>query len=333
MICKEIHSQEEYEANKDFGGILVIKCQGIILRGNASAELCENASTELWGNAHAVLCENASAILRDNARAELWGNASAELCENASAILRDNARAELGGNAHAVLRENAWAELKENTHAELCENASAILRDNARAELWGNAHAVLCENASVELRENAHAELRENTRAVLRENAHAVLRGNASAVALDNAFALLYDQASAKKLMNATVKKYKERVYDAKIFGAITEHQKGKIVLYKSVNPETLCDFHTGKIKYAIGTDVECPDWDPDPNRDCGGGLHLSHTAAKTQDFNRGKILKCLVDPKDVVIYSGSIEKVRCRKVHPIAVVDIHGREIMGGGK
>ena len=163
---------------------------------------------------------------------------------------------------------------------------------------------------------------------MLWENARAVLWENARAVALDNAFALLRDAASAKKMMNATVKKYKEPVYDAKIFGAVAEHKDGMLVLYKSVDPETLCDFRTGKIKYAIGTDVECPDWDPDPNRECGGGLHLSHTAAKTQDFNRGKILKCLVDPKDVVIYSGSIEKVRCRKVRPIAVVDVQGREI-----
>ena len=256
MKSLEIHSQEEYEANQDFDGILVIKCQGIVLRGNASAVL--------RGNAHAVLRGNASAVL--------WGNAS--------------------------------------------------------AVLWGNAHAVLRGNASAVLRDNASAVLRGNASAELRDNASAVLRDNASAIALDNAFALLFDKAKAKKLMNATVKKYKEPVYDAKIFSAVAEHQGKMLILYKSVDPETLCDFRTGKIKYAIGTDVECPDWDPDPERECGGGLHLSHTAMKTQEFSKGKILKCLVDPNDIVVYRGSIEKVRCRKVRPIAVVDIHGREV-----
>jgi len=129
-------------------------------------------------------------------------------------------------------------------------------------------------------------------------------------------------------MMNATVKKYKDPVYDAKIFNAVADHQGEYLVLYKSVRPDTLCDFRTGKIKYAIGADLECPDWDPDPERECGGGLHLSYTAAKTQDFNKGKILKCLVDPSDIVVYSGSIEKVRCRKVRPIAIVDIHGNTI-----
>jgi len=50
----EIHSQEEYEANKDFDGILVIKCRGLVLWENASAVLRGNASAELRENASAV---------------------------------------------------------------------------------------------------------------------------------------------------------------------------------------------------------------------------------------------------------------------------------------
>jgi hypothetical protein len=47
-----------------------------------------------------------------------------------------------------------------------------------------------------------------------------------------------------------------------------------------------------------------------------------------TQLFNEGKILKCLADIKDIVVNPDNLEKVRCRAVTPIAVVDIRGEEI-----
>jgi len=230
MERMEIHSQEEYEANKDFDGILVIKCRGLVLR----------------------------------------------------------------------------------------ENASAVL--------WENASAVLRENASAELRGNARAELRENARAELRENASAVLRENASADAFDNSAALMFGDNAVRCFANATKKQWVEPSYDRSILDIIPEREGGKLVLYKCVNPETQCDFHSGKINYKQGEVVECPDWDPDPERQCGGGLHLCLSAAATRNFNQGLILKCLVDPDDVVIFPGNVEKVRCRRVLPVATVDSFGR-------
>ena len=85
------------------------------------------------------------------------------------------------------------------------------------------------------------------------------------------------------------------------------------IILYKSVNPDTLCDFYTGKIKYE-GT-VTCPDWDDNEQRECGGGLHLSPTPELALSYNKGKVLKCKVNIEDFVVYSQNISKVRCKKV------------------
>lgn len=58
-----------------------------------------------------------------------------------------------------------------------------------------------------------------------------------------------------------------------------------------------------------------CPDWDEDPARQCGGGLHLSPSPSLALSYNTGKVLECEVDPDDVVIYGADITKVRCRKV------------------
>jgi hypothetical protein len=103
--------------------------------------------------------------------------------------------------------------------------------------------------------------------------------------------------------------------HDKKSFTTIYEDQveNGKIKLYKSVNPDTLCDFHTGRIKYE---DIVKPEkWNPDKNLQCGDGLHLSPLPHLALNYNQGKLLECEVDIKDFVVYPDDITKVRCRKV------------------
>ena len=103
--------------------------------------------------------------------------------------------------------------------------------------------------------------------------------------------------------------------YDLKLFCDIyRDSVDGKfIILYKSVNPKTLCDFYTGTIKYE-GT-VICPDWKTDTNIQCGNGLHLSPTPEMALSYNQGKVLKCKVAIKDIAVYPLNITKVRCKKV------------------
>ena len=86
----------------------------------------------------------------------------------------------------------------------------------------------------------------------------------------------------------------------------------GRILLYKSVQTDAT-DFYSGTIKYE-GI-VECPDWDPNPERECGGGLHLSPAPELALSYNKGKIKRCLVHPDDIVVYPPNISKVRCHKV------------------
>jgi hypothetical protein len=125
-----------------------------------------------------------------------------------------------------------------------------------------------------------------------------------------------------KRAKTATVIVNPRVEYDIDIFADIHKESlvgKSKIILYKSVNPETLCDFYTGTIKYK-GT-VTCPDFDPSPERECGGGLHLSPTPELAMSFNQGKVLKCEVALKDIVVYGRNIDKVRCRKVKVVGEV------------
>jgi hypothetical protein len=94
---------------------------------------------------------------------------------------------------------------------------------------------------------------------------------------------------------------------------------KGKtMTLYKSVNPETECDFYTGRIKYENGKTVNPDKFDPSTERECGDGLHLSPSPEMALSYNNGKVKICEVAIKDIVVYSKNITKVRCSKVKVI---------------
>ena len=80
-------------------------------------------------------------------------------------------------------------------------------------------------------------------------------------------------------------------------------------------------------IEYKNGTIVECPDFDSDENRQCGGGLHLSARPKEALYYNKGKLKVCEVFIKDIVVYPHDISKVRCKKVF---VVDDYKEEIGG---
>ena len=124
-----------------------------------------------------------------------------------------------------------------------------------------------------------------------------------------------------KKPKTATVIKRKIVLHDIKSFVDIYDLkiENDSVILYKSVDPKTLCDFQTGKVKYE-GL-VTCPDFDPSKDRECGGGLHLCATPELTQTFNAGKILKCRVKLQDIVVYGKNIMKVRCKQVEVLGEV------------
>ena len=116
-----------------------------------------------------------------------------------------------------------------------------------------------------------------------------------------------------KKSKTAKIVKHVKTKISNKDFADTLKKTKDGYILYKSVNPDTLCDFLTGKIKYE-GV-VTCPDWKPDTDIECGNGLHLSPTPDMALSYNKGKLLKCAVKLNDFAVYQGNLTKVRCSKV------------------
>jgi hypothetical protein len=282
-------------------------------KGEQFAELRGNSHAELWGNSHAELWGNSHAELRGNSHAELWGNSHAELW----------------GNSHAELRENSHAVLWENSHAVLWENSHAVLRGNSHAELRENSHAVLWENSHAVLRGNSHAELRENSHAVLRGNSHAVLWGNSHAQCKSPyACGILKFIASSCTGRHIGDKPIKPEEY---LQSCGIEIKRKAVILYKSVTKD-FTDHKTGQIKYLIGKEVVCPDWDADFKGECGYGLHLSPTIQQAISFNdSGTYLACRVKVANISSLPAFAEypdKIRVKTCKPLYQVDKEGNKL-----
>lgn len=69
---------------------------------------------------------------------------------------------------------------------------------------------------------------------------------------------------------------------------------------------------------------IKCLDWDNNPKRECGGGLHLSPTPKLALLYKQGIVKDCWVDVKDFIIYKYNVTKVRCKKVFVIGIYNEH---------
>jgi len=230
----------------------------------------------------------------------------------------------------ALVINKAW----ENSHVEARENSHVEAMGNSHVEAMGNSHVKAWENSHVEARGNSHVKAWENSHVEAWENSHVEAWENSSTKALapgvvieklkQEATLILVERFAVKiksKDETAHVIETKRARHDIRSFTEFhnLSPKKKKITLFKVVQPATLTDFYTGTITYK-GT-VNCPDWDPDPSRECGGGLHLSPTPELALRYNWGGIvLKCEVNVDDIVIYPYDISKVRCRKVKVLGV-------------
>lgn len=94
----------------------------------------------------------------------------------------------------------------------------------------------------------------------------------------------------------------------------------GRIIVYKALNKRdgVFVDFHTGKVKQEVGSLVETPleNVDPDRRRDCSNGLHLARRGYLSS-FRCDTCVICYLDPVDVIaVPEGTGSKIRVTKYH-----------------
>jgi len=263
-----------------------------------------NSSVVAWGNSSVEARGNSSVEARGNSSVEAWENSSVEAWENSSVVAWGNSSVVATGNSSVV----AW----ENSSVVAWENSSVVARENSSVVAWENSSVVARGNSSVEARGNSSVEAWENSVIRIFSNIRLKLNQFSVGIGIGIKIKAEYKSGSAT-LINKEIAKY-----DKKLFLRMYKkniQKGGEILLYKSVKDDNT-DFYSGKIKY-IGK-VICPDWDDNPNRECGGGLHLSPTPELAKSFNNGKIKKCIVEQKNFVVYPKNIDKVRCKEVEVI---------------
>jgi hypothetical protein len=182
-------------------------------------------------------------------------------------------------------------------------NSSVVAWGNSSVVAWGNSSVVAWENSSVEAWGNSIVRWFGGLKLRLHKFSVAIAIGCKASIEF---------QAETATYLERPIAKYdKEEFLD--IYSKNIQPD-GRILLHKSIrNDGTDTDHHTGKIKYQ-GT-VKPEKWDPDPERQCGNGLHLSPTQELAKSYNSGKLIKCLVRREDFVVHPTDITKVRCKEV------------------
>ena len=246
-------------------------------------ENCRCIVNKMRENSSVVARGNSSVVARGNSSVEAWGNSSVEARENSSVVARENSSVVVRGNSSVV----AWG--------------------NSSVEAWGNSSVVAWEDSSVVARGNSVINI---------WSPDVVVQG----LFFFSTLVMHFCKCKIlKKQSTAQIVHHKIQKITNKIFCEALKKTKDGFILYKSVKPKILCDFYSGSIKYEIGKTIECPDFDEDENRQCGGGLHLSPTKEQALQYSHGTILECAVKEKDFVIFQGDFSKVRCKKIKVLA--------------
>ena len=220
----------------------------------------------------------------------------------------ENSSVSIHGNSSVIAYGNSSVIAYDNSSVRAYDNSSVRTFDNSSVRTFENSSVIAFGNSSVRAYGNSSIRVVSKYVSILTLNDYAIcnvidvplkIEPNEKSITSH----IIYTPKATYNL-NSLLNQYPENLLD-----------KETIKLFKSVNPETLCDFYTGTIKYAINEEVICPDFDDNKERECGGGLHLSPLPELALLYNDGKILECSVKLDDIVVYDENLRKVRCKKV------------------
>jgi len=185
----------------------------------------------------------------------------------------------------------------DNSTVTACDNSTVRACDNSTVRAYGNSTVTACDNSTVTACDNSVTIEAALMLAVI------IMIGCVCKI--------------KRKSKTATVIKNKIATHTKQTFKDVYSDNlidKDTIKLYKSVRPDNHKDFHSNTIEYKLGV-VECPDWDPSADIECGNGLHLSPLPELALSYNNGLLLACTAKLKDIAVYPHNITKIRCKKV------------------
>ena len=102
----------------------------------------------------------------------------------------------------------------------------------------------------------------------------------------------------------------------------------GEVVLWKALGADLTSGEEFGRpVKWEVGQEVSCDDWNPTP--ECGGGLHLSPHPYDAIMYRKEatRMLKCSATMSEIVpiIYNNDSDKCKVKSVRVIAETNMDG--------
>jgi len=279
--------------------------------GNSTVWAYGNSTVAAYGSS-TVRAYDSSTVAAYNSSAVWAYDSSTVYAYNSSAVWAYDSSTVWACNSSTVKAYNSSAVRACDSSTVWAYNSSTVRAYNSSTvRAYGSSTVWACGSSTVWAWGNSITRIKSDrvTLAKIKQRAVIILEDVKVKIPKKDSSAIVVKNKIAKHNITSFVE-----IYDLK-------KEDGSVILYKSVNKDTYCDFRTGKVKYE-GI-VECPDFDPDEDRECGGGLHLCATPEGAKSFADGpaKLLKCRVKLKDIVVFHGNIQKVRCKKVEVLGEV------------
>jgi hypothetical protein len=298
--------------------------------GNSTVEALGNSTVKALGNSTVKALGNSTVKALGNSTVKAWDNSTVKALGNSTVEAWDNSTVKAWGNSTVEALGNSTVKALGNSTVKAWDNSTVEAWDNSTVEALGNSTVKALGNSTVEALGNSTVKALDNSIIKVFSSKVKILKALMESVVI---FIGIVESKIDKLSNSATVLVKEKAKHDIESFIEFYDLSvvDNCVTLFKSVNPETLCDFRTGKIKYK-GV-VNCPDFDDSIERECGSGLHLCATEKLAQSFNKGKTLKCKVNLVDIVVHPYNIQKVRCKKVevisdNPKRTIVIDGNEI-----
>jgi hypothetical protein len=291
--------------------------------------------TKLYNNAQVTACGSSQVTAYDSSQVRACG--SSQVRAHGSSQVRaydssqvtayDSSQVRAYDSSQVRAYDSSQVTAHDSSQVRAYDSSQVTAYDSSQVRACGSSQVTACGSSQVRAYGSSQVRAYDSSQVTAYDSSQVRAYGNSMVAVLAETVTInkIADYAIValdgvkiklpKKARTATVIKRKLVEHNIKSLIDIynLEVVDDSVVLFKSVNPTDGCDYTTGTIEYK-GT-VKCPDFDPNPLRECGGGLHLSPTAGDALSYHEGRVLRCKVKLKNIVVYGKCIRKVRCSEV------------------
>ncbi len=273
----ECATQEELRQVVKAGNGAIVRNGYFVMGGSASVRASGSASVRAFDSASVRAFDSASVEAFGSASVRAFGSASVEAFGSASVRASGSASVEAFGSASVEAFGSASVEASGSASVRASGSASVRAFDSASVRAFDSASVHLFARALARIMSHdvtVHAQ--DWATVILHAAADVAL--TASVIVIDRVIRSAEDWASA---------------YGAK------RREDGCLVLRKWVYADGKSGYGT---LYVAGQSVSAEDWDDDPDRECGGGLHACASlldATKYKPAGEALAVELWVDPMD----------------------------------